>query len=400
MADTTSGFQPNMINWQALAALASGNTVGEQLGNMNATIAGQSVQAKETQAENATKKWLSAQFPGEDFSQLTGPALMAAYSSGLNRYAQARQPNYQFQTLPDGRYGNWDQNTGKFNVLGQAPKATRPNIISVGDGRLYDLDNRQYIMPPEGSDIDKPDLGLNPQYGVDAEGNSVLIQLSKDGKSVQSSLPDGVKLSKEPIKLDAGTHFVLLDPITRQNIGTIPKDISGVEQQKVEGKTLGDNKAQLPSALAKADQTINDIDEALTHPGLESATGWQSVFPTVAGTQSADFEAKLDKLKGGAFLEAFQSLKGGGQITEVEGKKATDAIAVLSTSQSDSALRKALVDLREVIATGRDRALRSAGAQPTGGTVTLGPNGEGYDQLPPGAKYVSPDGKTRVKGGT
>ncbi len=39
-----------------------------------------------------------------------------------------------------------------------------------------------------------------------------------------------------------------------------------------------------------------------------------------------DFNAMLDQVQGGAFLQAFESLKGGGQITQIEGEKATQAI--------------------------------------------------------------------------
>lgn len=128
MVDAPSTFQPGNFNWAALAALASGNNPGEQLGSANAVMAQQQEQARGTQAENATKAWLAKQFPGEDFSQLTGPALNAAYSSGLDRYAQAKQPKSpDFKVLPDGTYGTWDGS--KFNTLGTATKPADPTAI-------------------------------------------------------------------------------------------------------------------------------------------------------------------------------------------------------------------------------------------------------------------------------
>ena len=63
----------------------------------------------------------------------------------------------------------------------------------------------------------------------------------------------------------------------------------------------------------------------------------------------------LDQLGGAAFLQAFESLKGGGQITEVEGKKATDAMARLNRAQSDGEFELALRELREIMTAGYKR---------------------------------------------
>jgi hypothetical protein len=52
-------------------------------------------------------------------------------------------------------------------------------------------------------------------------------------------------------------------------------------------------------------------------------------LPSVDAARAATF---LDQIGGAAFLTAFETLKGGGQITEVEGEKATNAIARLSTA--------------------------------------------------------------------
>lgn len=67
------------------------------------------------------------------------------------------------------------------------------------------------------------ETGLNPIYGVDAEGNTVLLQTTKDGRVVQSQMPAGVTVGKDPIRMDAGDRIILLDPVTRQQIGVVEK---------------------------------------------------------------------------------------------------------------------------------------------------------------------------------
>ncbi len=216
------------------------------------------------------------------------------------------------------------------------------------------------------------EYGLNPQYGVDEQGNPVLIQLGKDATSKQTPLPNGVTLSKEPIKLDAGTHFVLLDPITRQPVGMIPKENMQAAKDTAigtaAGKAQGEAQVGLGASLQKADQSIGLIDSMLKHPGLNTAVGASSVWDPrnyMAGTDATDFNVRRKQLEGKAFLEAFESLKGAGQITEVEGTKATEAIARLSAAQSESAYREALTELKGILQQGKQRSVQRAGGDGT-----------------------------------
>ena len=79
------------------------------------------------------------------------------------------------------------------------------------------------------------------------------------------------------------------------------------------------------------------------------------------------------------FLDAFESLKGGGQITELEGQAATDANARINDRTMDEAsFIDAMLELRGTLETGLTRAREAAGQgsnQPRAPTAT-GPNGE------------------------
>ena len=112
------------------------------------------------------------------------------------------------------------------------------------------------------------------------------------------------------------------------------------------------------ASAASIDAQIGVIDKALNHPGRKTATGLSGMIDPrnyTPGTNARDFQVVLDQLGGAAFLQAFESLKGGGQITEVEGKKATDAMARLNRAQSDKEFEASLRDLREVMEKGRQR---------------------------------------------
>ena len=118
--------------------------------------------------------------------------------------------------------------------------------------------------------------------------------------------------------------------------------------------------------MANADQTMALVDQALTHPGLNAATGLSSKTDPrnfVAGTDAYNFNVLMDQIQGKAFLQAFQSLKGGGAITEIEGKKAEQAIARLNRAQSTEQFVSSLNDLKAIISTGKERATKRAESQ-------------------------------------
>ena len=83
----------------------------------------------------------------------------------------------------------------------------------------------------------------------------------------------------------------------------------------------------------------------------------------IPGTEAADFTVLLDQIKGKQFLEAFETLKGGGQITEVEGRKATEAMARMNTAQSENEFKAALQEFKGIVQQGVERAKQKAAPQ-------------------------------------
>lgn len=120
------------------------------------------------------------------------------------------------------------------------------------------------------------------------------------------------------------------------------------------GKAFGEGSNDAPNQIAGAQQTVQQIDQLLADPNLDAAVGSiQGRIPLwMRGQGVNDVSARMDQLQGKAFLEAYQMLKGGGQITEIEGQKAEAAMARLKTTQSDEAYRQALQDFRDAVADG------------------------------------------------
>tara|TARA_R110000822_G_scaffold231014_1_gene363087 strand:+ start:1062 stop:2444 length:1383 start_codon:yes stop_codon:yes gene_type:complete len=104
------------------------------------------------------------------------------------------------------------------------------------------------------------------------------------------------------------------------------------------------------------DREGNVIKEG--HPGFEDYVGmtYAPKFATLFdGSDAADFASQHKKLIGMTFKNAFEQLKGGGSITEIEGDKANAALNALvdGKNMSETEYKKAaatvLVELRELM---------------------------------------------------
>lgn len=205
------------------------------------------------------------------------------------------------------------------------------------------------------------EYGLAAQYGTDENGNPVIMQLGKNGSAIKTPLPDGVSLSKEPIRIDAGTSTVLLDPITRQQIGVIPKNNAEAAEATADGKAKSEAKAALGGIEQNANQMLATIQSLEDDQYLDSMLGPVSSRMWNVSGDANRVQSKMDQINGQTFLQAFNSLRGGGAITDAEGAKATQAFARLNAAQNPKDYREALAELRGIVQAGVERARRAAG---------------------------------------
>lgn len=222
--------------------------------------------------------------------------------------------------------------------------------------------------------------GLQPIYGVDAQGNPVVMQASPTGELIRSRLPDGV---------------TPLDPYAtaeaRARGGAI-------------GKGAGEAKVNWPTAQAASNRLIRMIDGVLNDDYLPSMIGpIDSLRPNFSKAANR-VQARMNQINGATFIQAFESLKGGGQITETEGEKATDSLNRLrNTKQGTEAYIDALNEFRsdvvELSEIARAKARGDFSGRPSaqsGGAVRV-QTIEDALKLPPGTEFIDPDGVVRVR---
>lgn len=120
---------------------------------------------------------------------------------------------------------------------------------------------------------------------------------------------------------------------------------------------------------------VSTIDGILNDPALNTATGMLSFTQAIPGTPQYRVGTRIRQLNGQAFLQAFESLKGGGQITENEGTKATEAIGRLDSAQSPDDYRNALTELRDILIVAQSR--------PQGWATQQGAAAAKFENAPP-----------------
>lgn len=228
-----------------------------------------------------------------------------------------------YQRGPDGRiYPLEGGDSGKPEMVRQREELARIAGLEPGTPEY-----QQFMLTGNTIGRGANEYGLQPIIGQDENGNVVIMQLGKDGTAIQTQLPEGVS----------------------PNLGLRREEEA---RGAAAGKAAGEAMIDLPGARITADRTLALVDELYNDPYLDRMVGpLDSALPNVSAS-AARVQGRMDQLQGTAFLEAYNMLRGGGQITEVEGKKAEAAMARLKTAQNEEDYRAALMDFRNAVETG------------------------------------------------
>ena len=188
----------------------------------------------------------------------------------------------------------------------------------------------------------------------DEFGNA--YQASSQGGLKQVN-PKGGRIVRPLNMQDVGGSVIGVNPITgaKRSIAEktlapaqTPKHQVDVQTQKTEAADLTADKMAFPEYESAANYTVSLMDKLIKHPGLEAGTGKSSYLPSVR-EDSIAFDALREQIQGKLFLSAYQQLKGGGSITEPEGKKAEAAMSRMKTAQSKADFIEAANEFKAII---------------------------------------------------
>jgi len=128
-------------------------------------------------------------------------------------------------------------------------------------------------------------------------------------------------------------------------------DLFGRAANTAAGKAAGTAAQNQPMVQANFNAVMDSLN-AFDSPEVKNEAGYAlgligSKLPNTPGFNS-NFLNRREQLQGQAFLQAFEALKGGGAISEVEGEKATIAIARLQRATTEKDFYDALGDVKKV----------------------------------------------------
>lgn len=276
---------------------------------------------------------------------------------GMDKYAAERM--------------KWNAPTNEQKNLGFLPEPQRNTLIAAPFINEAGKDGTQMVMGPNG----QVQAFAVPGYSNIQAQNAGAVAGAQAQAQAQNrivSVPDG----------NGGTVMMPEDQaisLTRAGQTGAPGSAPATGAAAAPGQlgttlpeTVINARSELGKVVNQAEQMISSIDGILNHPGLEGGTGLSSYLPSLSDN-ARDFDVRAAQLQGQAFLQAFESLKGGGQITEVEGRQATAAIARLEQAQSKEAYVESLKELRGILEKARNRAYEKARVEmPAGNAPTQG----------------------------
>ena len=261
----------------------------------------------------------------------------------------------------------------------QTPVEERQRLLSMSGAGVSDLAPKTMMV--SGGDVNRL-VEVSPtgqtrtlaEYGV---GMTAAQQ--------EQAKRDEQRLLNEERRLDIDARR-----LAQEEMKNTPEFKEAMARSEALGKRIAENDVQALSALpvitSKVEQGLDLIDTMIgkrdkngnllegeaPHPGFSATVGatFTPGLRFVSGTPAADFMTYFDQITGQAFLEAFETLKGGGQITQIEGEKATSAINRMNIASSEREFIKAAMEFQDIMRAGLERAQKKAATaqQRMGGT--------------------------------
>ena len=367
------GVDPIKLDNPLDNALAAAKVQGAQ--SQNALVGAQAQQAQRTMGiQNELDN-----FDGTDPSKLSRPAQkqfaseqsaqkMAALDQHMKlieagtQLAQGATDQASWDAFRQEMAG-YDLKAAK-NIPAQFDPATRDAFVVKGLSVKDSFANQMKMLEMQSKDADRQEM-------MNYRRDMLDVARMKAEKPAGSNKPIFIDTPNGKMKWNYETET--FEPVYGSDGKPVTKAPT-FQQQKAEASAS----AGRQKTVDAADNIIKTLTELKNHPGKNASLGMSSLTNKAAlpGGDSRNFQSMFDKVNGQLFLQAFDTLKGGGQITEVEGKKATDSLAALDYRQSPDQFDKQIDDAIAVAQKAKDRALggfnanqSSAGGSAQGGVL-------------------------------
>jgi hypothetical protein len=171
-------------------------------------------------------------------------------------------------------------------------------------------------------------------------------------------------------------------PLSPQRTGVpaappVPPGISPAQHAQQQAPILTQAVQAVDKATPEFQRALAEIQAIRNHPGKAWGLGVTGPIAGQFPTEAKDFLGRVEQLKNQTFLQAYNTLRGGGQISNVEGEKAQQAQARLdpkNTKGFDTALADLEKQLRGDLEIAQRKVNRPVTAWPVRGAAGISPD--------------------------
>lgn len=326
------------------------------------------------------------------YDRVQGPSLILGEAK-----MAAQQLEYERMKAADVRASeqlqlNKDQSRAQIEASGASAKASDANAQNIGKTDSI----REFLFATKPIPIRNPDgtsgyaagytgsyddwrkvqetnsnrYGLNPIAYKKLDGSIGYYVTSSSGQTRDLEIPAGGTALPPVSTVNLPDQIQFRDKFGNL-INSVAKNIAGAEIQKEQGQSQGKAIVDLPGVEMRAqlmNEALDAVEAGVTaNPRMTGA--YTGRLPNVTGT-ARDVQSKIDQVQGKVFLQAYDSLRGAGAISEGEGKPATAAIsrlqeAAVGTTQYLAAIKDVRKEITALVAIARKKA--GGGAASGGG---------------------------------
>lgn len=344
-------YESMVPDFRREALLETQNRVGQQ------QVISSQMQNAQMQKENQRRDEFYTAIQNATPDQL--PALRRKYPE----FAQTIQQEIGIQSAEHASFVNSALNNLSVAAASGNPGAVQAAIQQSGPalaslGVVPDHAMQLYQQDPErfGGILNAARLATLPidkQFDVESDRAKLAetIRSNRAGEAIQirgqNISAQNAALSREIQR--AEVQDKVLDRQIARETNQIKLEELKQKQLDVRSKAesaRADRQAAAQGAVDTFSTALDSLNEIESSPGLKKAVGFNSAFPTIPGTDAANFEARLDTFKAQTFLPMVASLKGMGALSDAEGKKLSDAVGALSPKMSEDAFRSSIGKIR------------------------------------------------------
>ena len=263
----------------------------------------------------------------------TGAEMPIAKSVGTSNLKEQGRQQIQGEWVgPNANNRSAGEFIGKFNA------STGSNIgireIRPGENEYFDKATGMPLLNNNGQFrvVTRPTVPAAVQGQTSAVPQEPVRPVAP-GQNVAPAAPGGAKPGVSPTPgIPGSTPLRPFDPARESPAQYEAYQKAWQTEQNDLAQEVAKVKTSIPKITSGADAVLKTVDDVLKHPGFSDVVGFPNILTGIyspPGTDARNAKAKIKELEGKQFLQAFESLKGAGGITEKEGAAATAAISAL-----------------------------------------------------------------------